>query len=882
MPRSAVPPLSITRPPVSAAGLDYSVGSVAATVTTSTFTGNAITASGSGAGLCVAENSSGNQTFTIQYSRIYGNTGGTFPGLSVGCTATTSTVNATESVVASNNWWGCNGPASGTNCDTAGNTTHYTGATLTLTPFTTLTLTLNSTTPTAGSSIIATGSLAQNSAGTIYSSANDAAYIGLPATISITQNNGSSNLTNTPSTTLTTIGSPSTYAGIQAVATASSAGTGSATVTVDGCKISEVSGSTNGASYACNNNTPSDFSVSAPDLVVTSAHSGNFKAGDTVDTYTLTVGNAGTASTSGTVTVTDTLPSGFTATALSGSGWTCTLSSLTCTSTSTVAASVTFPPITLTVSVSGSDAGTYTNSVAVSGGGEINTSNDRATDSTIVVGSPTISQAFSPTTVAPNATSTLTFTLGNPSANAVSLTGVAFADTFPSGLKITSTAATTCAGGTASGAVGATTVSLSGATIAAGATCTVTVGVASTAIGTYTSTSGTVTATNANSGGASSATLTVSVTPTRLVDTTVPATPIAAGGNAGAVSVALEDAAGNVATNNSGTTITLVVTGPGSYSQTYTASTTNGVATFNLSSVPLTTAGTYTYTASATSFTSAVATETVNPGAATNLLVTGLGIFTAPQMSGTATVRAVDGYGNTATAFAGTVTLTSSDTTATFSPASYTFTAGDNGSHAFTVTFNTAGTQTVTATSGSVAGSETGIAVEDAIWILNTTSTLARLTDAGVQTTSTGTVNGTATFGAVAFDNAGDVWTASNATNAILEYTRSGTSVTVPGNAGAGVNAPVSLFLDGIGQVWVANGNGTLSVLSNAGAAVSPSTGYKPATLSTPTGILVDNSGSVWVTSSGGNSVTKVFGAAAPVVTPTVTGTVNNALGARP
>jgi len=58
-------------------------------------------------------------------------------------------------------------------------------------------------------------------------------------------------------------------------------------------------------------------------------------------------------------------------------------------------------------------------------------------------------------------------------------------------------------------------------------------------------------------------------------------------------------------------TITLTVTGPNSYSASYTATASGGIATFDLSSHALTTAGSYTYTASFTGLTSAAATETV-------------------------------------------------------------------------------------------------------------------------------------------------------------------------------------------------------------------------------------------------------------------------------
>src|SRR6185312_15781813 len=96
---------------------------------------------------------------------------------------------------------------------------------------------------------------------------------------------------------------------------------------------------------------------------------------------------------------------------------------------------------------------------------------------------------------------------------------------------------------------------------------------------------------------------TVVATETKLAYTSAPAPSITVGGNAGTVKVAIEDGSNNVATGDSTTVITLTVTGPSSYLQTYTATAASGVAINN--------AGAYVYTASATSLTSAVANETV-------------------------------------------------------------------------------------------------------------------------------------------------------------------------------------------------------------------------------------------------------------------------------
>ncbi len=367
-----------------------------------------------------------------------------------------------------------------------------------------------------------------------------------------------------------------------------------------------------------------------------------------------------------------------------------------------------------------------------------------------------------------------------------------------------------------------------------------------------------------------------------LAFTNPPATPIASGGNAGTVTVAVEDASGNVETSDSGTTVTLAVTGPGSYSQTYTATDANGAASFSLGGNALTGAGTYTYSATSGSLTSASSTESVtaSSGAAASLTMTGLATFTAPGLTGSAVVKAVDASGNTATSFTGTVTLTSTDATATL-PASYTFTSADAGTHSFSVTLNTAGTYTVSATSGSLAGSQSGILVQDAIWILNANSTAAKVTSAGVASASSGAGSGTAAHGGVAFDGSGNAWMVTNTSNSVQEFTKTGGTINVAGSSAAGVNTPAGLAVDGAGSVWIVNGNDTVSQLSNAGAAVSGSSAYSPygAAINGATAIAIDNAGGVWIANGSGNSVTHILGAAAPVVAPTATAVSGASLG---
>ena len=124
--------------------------------------------------------------------------------------------------------------------------------------------------------------------------------------------------------------------------------------------------------------------VALPDLTVTKTHSGNFFQGQTGATYTITATNSGGSATVGMVTVADTLPEGLTATALSGTGWTCIVGTLTCTRSDVLAAGGSYPAITLTVNVANNAAASITNIATVSGGNEVTTGNDTANDVTAI------------------------------------------------------------------------------------------------------------------------------------------------------------------------------------------------------------------------------------------------------------------------------------------------------------------------------------------------------------------------------------------------------------------------------------------------------------------------------------------------------------------
>ena len=167
------------------------------------------------------------------------------------------------------------------------------------------------------------------------------------------------------------------------------------------------------------------ISVSVPDLIIVKSHIGNFFQGQTGAVYTLTVKNVGAGPTAGTVTVTDTLPTALTATALSGTGWNCNLSALACTRTDALAVGG-YPPITLTVSVAANAPASLVNTAAVAGGGELNTANDSAFDSTAITPPPDFTLSVTPSTTSARAGQVanygITVTLINgPFTNAINL-----------------------------------------------------------------------------------------------------------------------------------------------------------------------------------------------------------------------------------------------------------------------------------------------------------------------------------------------------------------------------------------------------------------------------------------------------------------------------
>ncbi|MDO6746277.1 DUF7933 domain-containing protein [Gilvimarinus sp. 1_MG-2023] len=114
---------------------------------------------------------------------------------------------------------------------------------------------------------------------------------------------------------------------------------------------------------------------------------------------------------------------------------------------------------------------------------------------------PTFVKVFAPNAIALNGTSTLTFTIDN-SASAVAANSLAFTDNLPAGLVVAGVpnVSSTCTGGTLTAVAGAVTISLNGASVAAGSSCTLQVDIVGNTEGTLVNTTGSLMSSSGDSG----------------------------------------------------------------------------------------------------------------------------------------------------------------------------------------------------------------------------------------------------------------------------------------------------------------------------------------------------------------------------------------------
>jgi uncharacterized repeat protein (TIGR01451 family) len=195
-------------------------------------------------------------------------------------------------------------------------------------------------------------------------------------------------------------------------------------------------------------------SACAPSLSITKSHTGNFAQGQ-VGIYAVTVANATTSGyTSGTVTVTETVPAGLSLVSMAGTGWTCPAAGNTCTRSDTLAAGSSYPAIAVSVRVGIGANSPQVNSVSVSGGGSTAAS---TTDSTVIVAQPagpvlTVVQSPAGNFIQGQTGAAYTATVSNGAGAGPTSGTVTVTDTVSSGLTLVSmggTGWTSPAGGTA-------------------------------------------------------------------------------------------------------------------------------------------------------------------------------------------------------------------------------------------------------------------------------------------------------------------------------------------------------------------------------------------------------------------------------------------------
>jgi mucin-19 len=216
----------------------------------------------------------------------------------------------------------------------------------------------------------------------------------------------------------------------------------------------------------------------------------NFPPGGT-SSLTLTVNNPNTIPLTG-ISFTDSYPPGLVNAAPLSLGGTCT--GVTVSGTTLAGAGVfnvtagSVPALsscTITVPVTAASAGTYNNSssgVASTQTGSAGAASNVATLNVVVPPAVT-AKSFTPSTISQNGVSTVSFTLQN--SNAIALSNVNFSDALSNMTVASSTIGGSCTGVTSSPALaaGASALNLTVATLAAGSSCTVTVQVTSSASG---------------------------------------------------------------------------------------------------------------------------------------------------------------------------------------------------------------------------------------------------------------------------------------------------------------------------------------------------------------------------------------------------------------
>ncbi|QBB72388.1 hypothetical protein ELE36_19555 [Pseudolysobacter antarcticus] len=430
---------------------------------------------------------------------------------------------------------------------------------------------------------------------------------------------------------------------------------------------------------------------------------------------------------------------------------------------------------------------------------------------------PMITKVFGAAAITLNSTTSLTFTLTNPNAGR-SLTGVAFTDSLPAGLVVaTPNGLTTTCGGTATAIAGASSASLSGTTLAGGASCTVGLSVKGTTLGVKNN-SVQVTSTNGGVGNTSNATLTVGTLPTSIAKVF------------GTARLSL----------NSTTSLTFTVTNPNAgASQTgvaFTDSFPAGLEVATPNGLTNTCGGTATAVAGASS--ASLSGATLAGGTSCTVAVGVKGTTLGVKNNSVQVTSTTSGIGNT------------SNATLTVSLCTRNDTVYCEGFEAATVK---------TLYEGDISSARPwGVAVDSSgnvFFADYATSTVKEILAAGGYSTVNTLGSGFSLAYGLAVDASGNVFVADTYNNAVKEILAPAYTTVI--TLGSGFNHPAGVAVDASGNVFVAdfNNNAVKKILAPGYTTVNTlGSGF-----SSPTGVAVDASGNVFVADFLNNAVKKIL-----------------------
>jgi predicted outer membrane repeat protein len=212
----------------------------------------------------------------------------------------------------------------------------------------------------------------------------------------------------------------------------------------------------------------------------------------------------------------------------------------------------------------------------------------------------------------------------------------------------------------------------------------------------------------------------------------------------------------------------------------------------------------------------------------------------------------------------------------TFSISAGTGTASINGT---TVTYLTAGTVTVNADSAATSTSNAAPTVSYTVTITDTPYVFVVGSGSVASLNPYGSISSSAVTGggkSAAVDASGYVWSINSGGTSVSNFTPAGTLGSTYSQVG--VIGASALAIDGNSNIVIANGNGKLSVVSNAGITTYTSIG---STTAAPSSIAIDISGNIWVANPGANTVDEFIGGASPA-TPLANAVQSNTTGTKP